>query len=718
MKIWKYRQICARLSCGRVKSALLHHSFLYLINAVPIIKTSKNFYPKGVRRKKMRKILLCLLGAVMLIVTGCDDMLNSIFNNEEEVVEETVESPVFSVAAGTYSESQTLEITSNSSSSNVTIIYTTDGSTPSTSNGSVYTHSIAVTESMTVKAIVVIDSKVSSVTTVSYIITETNANVRITVLDPRLPTITVTSSVATFMLGSDFTLTASASPEPDSYAWYIDGVVISGETSSTLTYGSSLNSGNHVITLITEDSDILNSVNIITSTESNANVEITVLDPRLPTISVTSSGTEVALGSDFTLTASVTPEPDSYAWYIDGVVISGETTSTLTYGSSLAAGNHVITLITEDSDILNSESFEFEVVSETGTVSGAVIDSTDYSAVSAVTVTVYSGTTVVKSASTDSDGEYSISVPEESDYTVEFTKTGYIDAEYYDVAVTVDETTYLATILYVSSSYSGTGIISGTITNAFDGNGVSSATINFYSGLNITPDSSSSVVGTVTTDSSGDYTIDSLSAGYYTAYVTKTDYIAAGFNVIVIGSDTVSDQNFSISPNISSSEIRIVLTWGSTPYDLDSHLATPDSDHVYYADKGSETSAPYAKLDVDDMYSYGPETITIYTQQTGTYTYYVHDYSHCASSNSTALANSSATVKVYMGGVAAATYNVPTEEGTLWKVFELSGTTLTPVNSMLYELYPYRVDQRTLNTVNTNELDFFINLPQKAGGIK
>src|SRR6202047_4050912 len=63
----------------------------------------------------------------------------------------TVATPTFSVAGGTYTTAQTVAISSTTTGSSVR--YTTDGSTPSSTVGTLYTSPIPVSSSMTVKAI-------------------------------------------------------------------------------------------------------------------------------------------------------------------------------------------------------------------------------------------------------------------------------------------------------------------------------------------------------------------------------------------------------------------------------------------------------------------------------------------------------------------------------------------------------------------------------------
>ena len=350
-----------------------------------------------------------------------------------------------------------------------------------------------------------------------------------------------------------------------------------------------------------------------------------------------------------------------------------------------------------------------------GTVTGTVMDVVSNAALSDVLVEVKRGTESLASTITSSTGAYSLSVSAYSDLTITFTKSGYLSARYENIPITANDTTYLESVLYIASAYAGNGSASGIISDAYNGAAVTNAKIELYSGMNNT---SGTIVTSTTTDASGSYTVTNLSAGQYTAQVTKSDYTTATFTVVIVGNQTRENQNFSITSVLDSSATRIVLTWGAAPADLDSHLKTPSSYHVYFSNKGSASSSPYAALDHDDTSSYGPETITIYTQESGDYYYYVHDFSDQSSASSSALASSMAVVKVYMGGILKATYNVPSKEGTLWKVFKLNGSTLTPINTMLYESYSSNVTANNVvapldPVMASHDLYFFRNLPTK-----
>ena len=108
-------------------------------------------------------------------------------------------------------------------------------------------------------------------------------------------------------------------------------------------------------------------------------------------------------------------------------------------------------------------------------------------------------------------------------------------------------------------------------------------------------------------------------------------------------------QDYYVSPELATGEIRIVLTWNSTPRDLDSYLVgTLDNGSEvfvsYFNDQSYGSGKLLAALDVDDTNGYGPETTTIYDPN-GIYYFRVHDYT-----GSCMMAQSGATVTVYLPG--------------------------------------------------------------------
>mgnify|MGYP003937719785 CR=1 FL=1 len=178
-----------------------------------------------------------------------------------------------------------------------------------------------------------------------------------------------------------------------------------------------------------------------------------------------------------------------------------------------------------------------------------------------------------------------------------------------------------------------------------------------------------------TTDSSGEFQIE-LPAGDQVLVFSLDGYDFDPVTVeVTSGEETVvSSGSIIANPEIVGDGIRFVLTWGEEPSDLDSHLVTPSSLHIYYAN--SSPSGAGAYLDVDDTTSYGPETITITDQESGTYGYYVYNFS-----NTPEITTSGAVVRIYDEGGLVETVSIPTTgSGFFWNVATLNGASLTIVN--------------------------------------
>jgi len=290
------------------------------------------------------------------------------------------------------------------------------------------------------------------------------------------------------------------------------------------------------------------------------------------------------------------------------------------------------------------------------------------------------------------DGVYDFAV-KPGTYDMHVVSDGYVDEYIYNIEVTEGIVTYNVS-LKMASNNSETGIAKGSIIDAFDGKHIPEATMKIYRGINNSGEGDP--VTTITSDSSGNYEV-TLDPGNYTAIVTKDDYLQSKTTITVVSSKTKSNQNCSLTPILKEGEIRAILTWGSTPSDLDSHLVGPTPDgnkfHIFYSNKNYNYSGTlYDNLDLDDTSSYGPETTSVYIGVSGTYTYYVHDFSNRGSSNSSSLANSNAQVKLYIWNKEEPiVYNVPNLEGTLWKVFSITNGEIIVHNEMSYVSNPSAV---------------------------
>lgn len=321
-----------------------------------------------------------------------------------------------------------------------------------------------------------------------------------------------------------------------------------------------------------------------------------------------------------------------------------------------------------------------------GELIGKVSDAVQGNPLNEATVKVFKGSELAAEVKTAEDGSYKANLSP-GDYKVEVSYPNYITDTSRITIESTDTTTYDAKLELVGDEYGGIGTVKGQISNAVNGRGIEEVILEIRKGKNNT---TGEIFGTATTDSSGNYEVD-LPGGNYTILLQKEGYITTHANIIAIGDETKSNQNATLSPDgVVDENLRIVLTWGKDPSDLDSHITGPKADggrfHVYYVNKDYQDEANDVNLDRDDVTSYGPETVTVINRiQEGTYTYAVHNYTgrYLTEDNQLELANSNAKVEIYRADTLLATYNVPLEQaGNSWRVFEIRNGEIVPINKM------------------------------------
>ena len=226
-----------------------------------------------------------------------------------------------------------------------------------------------------------------------------------------------------------------------------------------------------------------------------------------------------------------------------------------------------------------------------------------------------------------------------------------------------------------------TGTVTGIVTNALTGQPLPGAIVRVDgSGAN------------ATSGNDGRFVLSNAPAGARTLRTSATGFVTETRTVtIVTGSNT--EQSIALTPGRPGGEITIVLTWSSEPRDLDAHLSGPNRSggrfHIYYANAAQPQPNPYATLDVDDVVSFGPETITISRDSTtgnfvpGEYRYWVHNFSQTPEFDV-----SDARVSIASGGVQIDSFGVPGGAAGLdiWLVANLTidaagNVTVNPVQS-------------------------------------
>ncbi len=301
-----------------------------------------------------------------------------------------------------------------------------------------------------------------------------------------------------------------------------------------------------------------------------------------------------------------------------------------------------------------------------GSAATGTVTNTFSRAVQGATVVMSDGGTAACTATTDADGDFSCDVSA-GVYTVVVTASGYAPAT---VNATVGDDGGTVTI----PALVGLGSINATLVNGLTGDDIPNAPVECRRRLDNVAYGGVEFTGTSQND--GLLALTNVFTGDARCVVTA-DGTTIPMN-ITIGTTTTGTVVATPPPAVGS--FRVVLTWGESPSDLDSHLTGPisgeDRFHVYYSDDAYEGH----NLDVDDTSSFGPETITIVPAGVnGMYRYSVHNYSVPGTGGGESLAASGAEVRLYDANGLIRAYAVPPATGAnggldadTWRVFELT----------------------------------------------
>ncbi|RLD24239.1 MAG: hypothetical protein DRI54_06345, partial [Bacteroidetes bacterium] len=306
--------------------------------------------------------------------------------------------------------------------------------------------------------------------------------------------------------------------------------------------------------------------------------------------------------------------------------------------------------------------------------SGKVINSTWRPVANADVKLTKSGESTPKyTTKTNSSGEYNFNNVDNGSYDMVISAPGYNSTSKYFVAdkdVSNEDQTLL-----------GDANITGSVLDSQTGYGLANATVGFNRDPSQTTNDNAELL--VITDESGNFNISEGPTGGFTGLIEAEGYFTRKVEDVgfVDGDNDLDPQTLVQQPN--EGEMRIILTWGEVPYDLDSHLSGPSPTgrfHVYYSDP---TYGDTVNLDVDDVSSYGPETITISSFVNGMYRYSIHNYSEQSITGGEEIYQSPAIVEVYDYTSLIKSYTAPpfTGNGNTWRVFELnfSGTSYSIV---------------------------------------
>jgi uncharacterized protein YfaP (DUF2135 family) len=350
--------------------------------------------------------------------------------------------------------------------------------------------------------------------------------------------------------------------------------------------------------------------------------------------------------------------------------------------TAVAPGNATITATSEGKT--GTAGVSVTPAAAPGILRGRVFNAATGANVSGATIVIRnSAGATVATLTSAANGDYQTASLPPGTYTAAISAPSFIATDI--ASIKIDGDVFVESVPLAPST-AQTGTIAGSVLNATTNTSITATvTLALRAGVNAT----SGTPLQTTTATTGAYSFTGVAPGTYTIAASSNGFVDAQKTVVSLGGAASGNQSLFMSPVGSAGNIRIVLTWGLTPSDLDAHLSGPLTGGqrfiVDYTQTGNCAQSPNATLDVDVVNGTGPETITICTQRTGVYRYIVNNFS--ANSDgvnavSTTLANSSAHVDLYINNAFVRTFNVPGGAGSVWTVFDLNGSTITPINTI------------------------------------
>ncbi|MEZ8438255.1 tandem-95 repeat protein [Vibrio splendidus] len=217
--------------------------------------------------------------------------------------------------------------------------------------------------------------------------------------------------------------------------------------------------------------------------------------------------------------------------------------------------------------------------------------------------------------------------------------------------------------------------VTGTVLDAETGNPIA--------GADVTLTDNAGHSYTAVTDQSGNYSVSGPVVDQGTVTIEQDGAITSSF-LIPTGEDTNGGVT-AISEVLEETDMRIVVTWGENPRDMDNHLWLYDTengnelDHIYYRDMSHDLGeGNVVQQDVDDTNGGGPETITIPNYQDADMHYSVHNYT---SRSWDVDGVEDVQVQVFVGDTLVETFSPDLSEnpsGDHWHVFDIVNGVIVP----------------------------------------
>lgn len=291
-----------------------------------------------------------------------------------------------------------------------------------------------------------------------------------------------------------------------------------------------------------------------------------------------------------------------------------------------------------------------------GTVSGIAVSAVTGQPVSGVRINI-TGTGFT--ATTDDTGTFAFDRVVVGDYNINASLTGFA-APSFGITVREDQDTSTRFELFAA------GMVTGVVVNAQTGEKLGGTQL--------------SIEGfdqSTTSGSDGRFTIFTAPEGERTLVANRAGFVEATVPVTVVAEGSTETSIGLLAEGAGGDGIAVILTWGEEPADLDLHVSGPNGSgerfHIAFFDL---RPVSHASLDLDDLVSFGPETVTVSKTAgevfvTGDYRVWIHNFS-----NTPEFDISSAIVTIFAKGEQIGQYRIEDVAGDatqdIWRVVDFT----------------------------------------------
>lgn len=282
--------------------------------------------------------------------------------------------------------------------------------------------------------------------------------------------------------------------------------------------------------------------------------------------------------------------------------------------------------------------------------------------------------TIISRTATDGDGFYKLVVPCKSDesYSVTASKETMNSLSVYNVSARFGSGKFAVEPMYLPYKDSGAVMnVQILVRDALDDSkSLSGATISLRRGIN---DRTGEIIASGSLDETG-CAIVPMYAGCYTAQVEKGGYETLYFTVNV----RVNHQTAVgfMMPDVAEDTVRAVLSWESTPLDLDMKAI-------------SSNGATVVRSSSDSFGATTAEVVSIENIGSDDYRFYVMDHTSILNADALSynMTSSNAVVEIYTADGQMARLHVPVANcGVIWEAAEVHNKKVLPVNSYFYAI--------------------------------